>query len=80
MLENTEGTIKNGEYRETGNIDEEKKTHKHNTICVVHHYTLTNTNNVNKKRILLQTTGGKDKPNIDFIRNRNGHQNKELRT
>jgi len=25
MLENTEGTIKNGEYRETGNIDEEKK-------------------------------------------------------
>jgi hypothetical protein len=45
-----------------------KKTHKHNTICVVHHYTLTNTNNVNKKRVLLQTTGGKDKPNIDFIR------------
>jgi hypothetical protein len=26
MLENTEGTIKNGEYRETGNINEEKKT------------------------------------------------------
>ena len=45
-----------------------KKTHKHNTICVVHHYTLTNTDNVNKKRVLLQTTGGKDKPNIDFIR------------
>ena len=26
MLENTEGTIKNGEYRETGNINEEKIT------------------------------------------------------
>jgi hypothetical protein len=25
MLENTEGTIKNGEYRETGNIDEENQ-------------------------------------------------------
>ena len=45
-----------------------KKNPKHNTLCVVHHYTLTNTNNVNKKRVLLQTTGGKDKPNIDFIR------------
>ena len=43
-------------------------SNKHNTTCVVHHYTLTNTNNVNKKRVLLQTTGGKDKPNIDFIR------------
>ena len=35
-----------------------------NTVCVGHHYTQTNTNNVNKTRALLQITGGKDKPNI----------------
>jgi hypothetical protein len=29
--------LKNGESRETGNIDEEKQ--KHNIICVGHHYT-----------------------------------------
>ena len=32
---------------------------KHNTICVEHHYTQTNTNNVNKTWA-LQITGGKD--------------------
>jgi len=55
----------------------EKKS-KHNTICVGHHYTQTNTTNVNKTCTLLetnttnvnktctllQTTGGKDEPNI----------------
>jgi hypothetical protein len=44
MLENTEVAIKNGQSRETGNIDEET----HNTIYVGHHYAKTNTNNVNK--------------------------------
>ena len=41
-----------------------------------------NTNNVNKTRVLLQTTGGKDEPNIvSFLcGNRNGHHNKEVRT
>ena len=39
---------------------------KHNTICVGHHYTQTNTINVNKTWALLQTTGGKDEPNIVF--------------
>jgi hypothetical protein len=48
--------IKKGQSREAGNIDEEK----HNTICVGHHYTQTNTNNVNKTYVLLQTTGGND--------------------
>jgi hypothetical protein len=43
MLENTIWAIKNGQSRETGN-----KTKKHNTICVGHHYTQTNTNNLNK--------------------------------
>jgi len=38
---------------------------KHNTLCVGHHHTQTNTN---KTRTLIQTTGGKDKPNIIFIR------------
>ena len=41
-------------------------THKHNTICVGHHYTQVNTNNVNRTRTLLQTNGGKDEPNIYF--------------
>ena len=36
----------------------------HNTICVGHHHTQANTNNVNKTLALLQTTGGKDEPNI----------------
>ena len=31
-----------------GILDEEKTKQKHNTICVRHHYTQTNTNNVNK--------------------------------
>jgi hypothetical protein len=41
---------------------------KHNTIYVGHHYTQTNTNNVNKTCLLLQTTVGKDEPNIGFMR------------
>jgi len=40
---------------------------KHTTICVGYHYMQTNTNNVNKTWALLQTTGGKDEPNIVFI-------------
>jgi len=46
-----------------------KKTkQKHNTIWVGHNYAQTNTNNVNKPWALLQTTGGKDEPNIIFMR------------
>ena len=59
--------IINGQYRETGNIiytRRRKTSQKHNTICVGHHYTQTNTNKLNKTRFLLQTTGGKDEPNI----------------
>jgi hypothetical protein len=47
--------FKNGKPTETGKIDEEKRK----SICVGHHYMQTNTNNVNKTRTLLQTTGGK---------------------
>jgi hypothetical protein len=48
MLENTEGAIKKGQSRETGNIgytSRRKTKQKHNTICVGHHYMQTNTNN-----------------------------------
>ena len=44
----------------------------HNKICVGHHYSQANTNNVDKTWTLLQTTGGKDKPNIVLCGNRNG--------
>jgi hypothetical protein len=51
MLEDTEEAIKNGQSRKTGYIlyrrgRQAKKTH--NTVCLGHHYTQTNTNNVNK--------------------------------
>jgi hypothetical protein len=46
--------------------DEDKPNKK--ITHVVHHYTETNTNNVNKTRALLQTTGGKDESNIGFMR------------
>jgi hypothetical protein len=42
--------MKTGQYRETGNIgySGKKKQKKHNTLCVRHHNTQTNTHNVNK--------------------------------
>ena len=56
-----EGAIQHRQSRETGKIEytRRRQTKKHNTICVRHHYTQTNTNNVNKTRALAQTTGGK---------------------
>ena len=51
MLEKTKGTIKNEQSRETGNIGYTRRwqtKQKHNTICVGHYYTQTNTNNVDK--------------------------------
>ena len=41
---------------------------KHNTICVGHQYTQTNTNNVYKTWALIQTTEDNDEPNIVFMR------------
>ena len=70
MLENTEGAIKNGQSRETCNIEYTRwrqTKRKHNTVCVGHYNTQTNTNNVNKTCALLQTTGGKDEPSIVFM-------------
>ena len=60
-LENTEGTAKKGQSRETGNIGYTRRRNtkqKHNAICVGHHYEQTHTDNVNKTQVLLQTTGG----------------------
>ena len=68
--ENTEGTIKNVTSRETGNIGYTRRRQtkqKHNTLCVRHDYEQINTNNVYKTS-LLQTAGGKDEPNIVFMR------------
>jgi len=52
------GQIKNGQSKETSNIRykrRRKTKQKYNTICVGHHYTQTNTNNVNTTWTLLQT-------------------------
>ena len=70
MLRNTEGAIKNGQSRETGNIGYTRRRQakqQHNTICVGYHPTQTNTKNVNKTWALLQTNGGKVELNIVFM-------------
>ena len=41
-----------------------KETTQHNVISVGHHYVQIDTNYVNKTFVILQTTGGKDEPNI----------------
>ena len=45
-----------------------KNKTKHNTTFVGHHYMQTDTNNINKTGVLLQTTGGKEELNIVFMR------------
>ena len=40
---------------------------RHITICVGHHYSQTNINDINKIGALLQTTGGKGELNIIFM-------------
>ena len=58
-----------------------KTKQKHNTICVWHHYTQTNTHNVNKTWDIIQTTGSKTIRTslLCGSGNRHGHQNTELR-
>ena len=62
--ESTEGAIKTDDPEKLA----PQGTEKNNTICVGHHNTETNTNDINKTLTLLQTTGGKDEPNIVLIR------------
>jgi hypothetical protein len=45
----------------------------HNIICNENHYAQAYTNKVNMTRALLQTTGGKDQPNIVLYGNRPEH-------
>ena len=83
MDKNTDGVTKTWQFRETRNIGytrRGKTKQKHNTICVGYHYTQTNKDKVNKTWAFLQTTGGKDEPNIALCGNRNGHHNTKLRT
>jgi hypothetical protein len=73
MLENTAGESKmdNPETLATLGTQDTWRRHTrqtHNTICVEYHYAQTNTNNINKTWAILQTTGGKDKPNIVCMR------------
>jgi len=58
-LENTEGAIEKGQSRITDNIGFTRRGKPQQK-----HTKQTNTNNVNKTRATLQTTGGKDEPNI----------------
>jgi hypothetical protein len=46
------------------------KTKTQHSLCWTHHYAQTNTNNVNKICTFLQTTEGKDEPNIISCGNR----------
>ena len=48
MLESIEGAIKNGQSRETGNIDEDNKAKSQHNMCRTPLYA-NNTNNVSKK-------------------------------
>jgi hypothetical protein len=48
-------------------------------MCVGHHYPQANAINVNKTWTLLQTTGGKDEPNIVCIR-KSQHRTQNVKT
>jgi hypothetical protein len=47
--------------------DKQNKNKTKSTTQCVFDKTQTNTTNVNKTRVLLQTTGGRDEPNIVFM-------------
>jgi len=52
----------NPENLATMSAQNEERQNKNTT----HHFAQTNTNNINKTRALLQTTGGKDEPVVDL--------------
>jgi hypothetical protein len=70
MLEKTEGAIENGQSRETCSIGYTRHKRQTSKTKNTTHYVFfsPNTNNLNKTSDLIQTTGGKDEPNIVFIR------------
>jgi hypothetical protein len=63
-MDNQKWTIQRNWQQHSVYIRRRKTKQNHDTICAEHHYAQTNTNNVNKTRALLQTTGGKDESNI----------------
>ena len=65
MLENTEGAIKKGQSRETVNIGCTRRRQR-KTKNKIRQYVLDITKRKETHKIwtLLQTTGGKDEPNI----------------
>ena len=74
--------IDNPEKLATKVTQDEEKQNK-NTTHYVLDTTQTNTNNVNKKWALVQTTGGKDEPKIVFMRKSwqtSQHGTKNLKT
>jgi ribosome assembly protein YihI (activator of Der GTPase) len=59
MLENTEGAIKKGQSRETGNIGytrRRKTKQKHNMICVGHRHTQDEDKKKNTMQYVLDPT------------------------
>ena len=48
-------------------VTQDEGKQKHSTIYVDHYCMQTNTNSINKTWALLETTGGKDEPNINFM-------------
>ena len=58
------------------------KTHKenHNAICVGHHYTQTNTNNIDMTAPSYKQQEAKINRTSLLCGNRSGHHNAELRT
>jgi hypothetical protein len=63
MLENTECATKKGQSNETSNIGYTRRRKTKQKQYVLD----TTIRNVNKTWALLQTTGGKDEPNIVFM-------------
>jgi hypothetical protein len=64
----------------TGHTRRRKPNQKHNITYDGQHYMQTNKNNVNKTCALLQTTGGKDEPNIVLIRHAPSYKQLEVKT
>jgi hypothetical protein len=69
-LEIVKRSIKNEQFREIGNKRQNEDKQNKNTPRYVLDTTVrqTNKNHVHKTRSFLQTIGGKDEPNIVFIR------------
>lgn len=66
-------TIQRNWQCRVGTQEEDKDNKKHNTMCVGHHPTQTNSHDVNTTCVLLQTGGKVDTRFIRFVRNMAAH-------